>query len=245
VYASYSTGFRSGGFSGRGDPLNRTSEIEPEELTSYEVGLKSVWLDGRLVVNGSLFYNVARDVQLGLLSVDSLLGTTTLLRRNASKEVIRGGDFDIAWLALPGLRLGVDVGVLRSKYAEFDDDVPDPSLEDEDPAISPNYTMAFSAQYEVPIRYGRLGLRAYWTHTGAYNSDADGTDALRVGKFGLLDARVSLALLDERTELALFGTNLLDRRYFASGQSFGPSFGYVSRFYAPPRMYGLELRRSF
>jgi iron complex outermembrane receptor protein len=184
-------------------------------------------------------------VQLGLLSVDSQLGVTSLQRRNASKELIRGGDFELAWLALPGLTLGVDVGVLRSKYVAFDDDVPDLSLEDEQPAISPNYTMGFSAQYDVPIPYGRLGLRADWTHTGAYNSDVDGTDALRVGKFAVLDARVSLALLDERTEVALFGTNLLDRRYFTSGVNSAATFGYVTRFYAPPRMYGLELRRSF
>src|SRR5690606_17193934 len=57
TYASVSRGFKSGGFNGR--PINEgsVSAYDPEYVTAFEVGVKSDWLNRRLRVNISAFYN--------------------------------------------------------------------------------------------------------------------------------------------------------------------------------------------
>ena len=52
-------------------------------------------------------------------------------------------------------------------------------------------------------------------------------------------------LPDRKTELALFGNNLLNRSYVVNGIDFAASFGHATRFFSAPRTYGVELRRRF
>jgi iron complex outermembrane recepter protein len=68
---------------------------------------------------------------------------------------------------------------------------------------------------------------------------------LRKGKNGELDASVTLALADGRTEVVVFGNNLLNREYFTNGVNLGDSLGIAYRFFNDPRTYGIEIRRQF
>ncbi len=67
----------------------------------------------------------------------------------------------------------------------------------------------------------------------------------RTDKHGLLNARIALELQDGRTEIALYGSNLLDRRWFGNAIDLSGSFGSAIRTSMPPRRYGLEIRREF
>ena len=57
--------------------------------------------------------------------------------------------------------------------------------------------------------------------------------------------RLSLALNDGKTEIAVVGRNLLDRDYFANAINLTDSVGTTLRYYAPGRGLSLELRRLF
>jgi iron complex outermembrane receptor protein len=66
AYASYSTGFKAGSFDTRAQAvLLGTGDIpvEPEELIAYELGLKSEFLDRRMLLNASVFYYDWKDLQ--------------------------------------------------------------------------------------------------------------------------------------------------------------------------------------
>ncbi|MFA7585418.1 MAG: TonB-dependent receptor, partial [Novosphingobium sp.] len=64
VYASWSRGFRSGGFNGRGLTLFSASlPYDPETVDSYEVGIKSELFDRMLTVNLAGFYSDYKDIQ--------------------------------------------------------------------------------------------------------------------------------------------------------------------------------------
>ena len=52
-------------------------------------------------------------------------------------------------------------------------------------------------------------------------------------------------LADGRTEIVLFGSNLLDREYVADRIDFGSSLDRARSLYNAPRTYGLEIRRTF
>ena len=96
VYGTYSTGFRPGG-------NNRLAGVAPyaaDTLTNLEVGWKTAWFEHTLRVNGALFFERWRNVQLG---VTGQSGITTIV--NAADAQVKGLESDVSWLALESLEL--------------------------------------------------------------------------------------------------------------------------------------------
>jgi iron complex outermembrane receptor protein len=56
LYASFSRGFRSGGFNGRSSGPTTLGPYDPETVDAYEVGLKADWLDRTLRTNLAAYY---------------------------------------------------------------------------------------------------------------------------------------------------------------------------------------------
>ncbi len=246
VYATWTRGFKSGGFNGRATNASLTRAIDDEQLTSYELGFKSLFADNRLRINGAVFYNVYEDIQLSIPRIDGLLLV------NAGRAEIRGAELEVRAIALPGLELSSTLGVTNGRYTEFDHatDPTDPALPEnpEDRALlgTPTYTMNFGASYQLPLgRFGDLRARTDWTHVGRSGTDVVDSRILRKGKHGELDAQLGWMMPDGLTEVVLFGSNLLDREYVANGIDFGGSFGHAALLYNAPRTYGMELRRAF
>lgn len=89
LYATYSTGFRPGG-------NNRRVEIGPyrnDTLTNFELGWKTTWLNGRLRVNGAVFYERWKDVQLAVSGPNAI---TDLL--NIGNAAVKGMETDVEWV---------------------------------------------------------------------------------------------------------------------------------------------------
>ncbi len=88
-YYRFAQGFRSGGFSLRGsEPATRPITFEPEGTDAHEVGLKSSWLDGRLVLNAAGFYTTVDGGQFSsILSGVSAVGTNTLILNHGETEI--------------------------------------------------------------------------------------------------------------------------------------------------------------
>jgi len=70
-------------------------------------------------------------------------------------------------------------------------------------------------------------------------------DNVRQDRYGLLNGRLAWELWDGRTTLALYGRNLLDRRYIAGGEQLNDTQGVSLVFFGRPRTYGIEILRRF
>jgi iron complex outermembrane recepter protein len=239
VYGSYATGFRNGGFDLAALIPEQTDEIDPEDITSYEIGLKSIWLERRLLVKAAAFSTVQHDVRLAA----NLVGIGMDGDGNAGDAVLRGGELEMVLLVTERLGLSASLGALRARYSDLSAEFQ--RLDGERLALAPNYTMSFGVDYRVPVgSFGMLGMRTAWSHHGSQQNDPSGADQTLSNKYALLDGRLSLLLPDGKTEIAAFGTNLLDRRYFNNAAA-SLEFGTASRIFGPPRQYGLEILRSF
>jgi iron complex outermembrane recepter protein len=253
VYASFTRGFKSGGFNGRADSPALTDEIDDERLTTYEVGFKSMLWDNRLRLAGAVFDSIYEDIQLSANRSNPLSGANQTFVTNAGEARIRGAELEMRAILLPGLELSSALGVTHARYTDFD--VPplgpnDSQLADdpEDRQLpnTPAYTMNFALSYGFDVgQLGNLRARADWTHVGRSGTDTVDTPELRKGKHGELDAQLIWAWPDGTTELVLFGDNLFDREYLTNGINLGTSFGHALRVYNEPRTYGMELRRRF
>ncbi len=243
VYASYNEGFQSGGFNGSAASEDETDDLENEELVAYELGLKSTWLGGRVVFNAAGFYNILTEgTRVPLFTLENgQLAESSVLDVGAT---VLGGEVEVGLLPMQGLQLRASLGAQKGELDDFQAGRANGLSEARLPAV-PNVTMNFTVDYERELfNFGTLGLRTSWTHRGKQNPDIQGRRELDVGKYGLLDGRVSLELPDGQTEIAAYGTNLLDRRYFIGGFT-AADFGFVNRFFGPPRFYGVEVRRRF
>ena len=250
-YASWSRGFKSGGFNGRATGGAELESYDPEEIESWEVGLKSSLFDRRLQLNFAAFYSDYEDIQTTVTGVDpDNLAIFTAVIENASEATVKGLELEAVAQPMPGLHLTASFGLLDAEYDEWKDIDPTTGAvidkSDLDFAGGPNFTMNLAARYTFAfLKLGTMNARAEWAHAGSRFNDPENQDGLFAGKTGLLSARIALELNDGQTEIAIFGKNLLDRRYLANGINFEDIAGFVAGYYGPERTYGIEVRRDF
>jgi outer membrane receptor protein involved in Fe transport len=167
--------------------------------------------------------------------------------------VIRGAEIEMRALPIPALDLRVGLGFTDAEYREFEDVRPlglgaalvPVSRRGEEFFNTPNFTGTFSAAYTFyDTGLGDVTARLNWFHQNEVNFSPQ-SDLLKQGTLGLLSGQVTLMLKDGKTEIALFGENLLNRRYVSSGIGFEDGFLAGFAYFGPPRMYGVEIRRSF
>jgi iron complex outermembrane recepter protein len=112
LYASYSTGYRAGGF-------NNSSEVsyDPENIKAFEVGLKTDLLDRRLRFNVTGFHYDYQDLQV--TSPRELNGRIQAFTQNAASAKIWG--VEIESIIRPSETFNVDIafGYLNTKFGDF------------------------------------------------------------------------------------------------------------------------------
>jgi iron complex outermembrane receptor protein len=128
AYASYSTGFRAGGFSSAAvapvAPVTPAESVAslgpwaPETTGSFETGVKSEWFEHRLQFNLTGFwtdYNNLQEYQF-----EGYAGASELLNPvNAGSEVARGIEMQAVAVPVQGLRLDAAVGYLDARFTKY------------------------------------------------------------------------------------------------------------------------------
>jgi iron complex outermembrane receptor protein len=249
TYASFSKGFKSGGFNGRyGAPLPGPTSFEPEQVTSYEIGAKTEWFGRRLRANAALFRSFYDDVQV--LVFDGGIPRTI----NAAEGRISGFELELTALVASRLRVQASYGWLDAGYTRLDPAVigsfgtpiVNPLALGYRFVNSPRNTAAAAAQYELPLgRWGLMTLRGDLLSRSATANDAVNTPELIQPEVTTVNARLTIAPREGRWSASAFATNLTDRRYFTSGVADEPGFGQVEINAAPPREWGVSVAVSF
>ena len=94
AYGSVSRGFKAGGFNVFSISMTDQARYAPETVTSYELGLKSLLAEGRLRLNGAVFYLDYRDLQVNqLVLVGQIPQFTT---SNAASASSKGVEVEVA-----------------------------------------------------------------------------------------------------------------------------------------------------
>ncbi len=113
AYSTIAQGYRPSGFNYRADD-EATRRFREEKSWTYEVGLKSFWLDNRLTSNLSLFYTNVNDYQVLLTDNDGFF------RNVANANVnITGLEFEVKSQPLQGLDLTAGIGYVNSKFQNY------------------------------------------------------------------------------------------------------------------------------
>jgi iron complex outermembrane recepter protein len=213
---------RSGGWNA---PLATVQDepFRPEKLTDYELGLKADLFGGALAVSGDVFYGKYDDMQrlLARLNPD---GTPVTLVTNAGRARISGAELETSWRITLRASLEGTFGWTDARYQTFVYSpvagAPAQDLSGNAFYQTPRLQAAVAGAYQIPTPAGDLILRAdyAWQDKIEFNVI---NDFNYQGAYGTANARVALASRARTWEIALFGTNLTDKRYAYTGGTLG------------------------
>jgi iron complex outermembrane recepter protein len=118
LYASVSTGFRSGGFNSGQNTAALQPTFAPEKVLAFEVGSKNRFADNTIQINVAGFYNKYTNLQE---QRQVPVGTTTLsIIENSGKARAYGAELEAIWKPVNALTLGTSFSYLNAKYTKYD-----------------------------------------------------------------------------------------------------------------------------
>ncbi len=252
AYASIDRGFKAGGFNiGIITSVAERTQVDPEYLTSYEIGLKTTLLDRRLRLNLSAFYYDYTDLQV--LSVNRQAGSAvpTLGLDNAADATIKGIEVEATAVPADWLDLGLNLGLLDAKYKNYLSGAIDPVTGDPRDFSgnrmpgAPKFTASTFAQVTIPLGEFETRWRVEYNYTGKkyYNNAEDELISSGEG-YGLLNLRVAFANPEQGWELAAWAKNVTGKAYIVDATDTS-GFGFVPRYYGERATYGAELSFRF
>jgi iron complex outermembrane recepter protein len=251
AYFTASRGFKSGGFNVRAQSNIFPKSAEPfddEILDVGEVGLKSVLVDGQLVLNTAAFHGKYKDIQVSTFTAydsnndgveDAFFGNFI----NAGNATMNGVEveFDatpqsIGWLALNGYLSYLDL-----EPDEVLDSNRDGFVDTQVITNAPEWTGGLRFNFDFPVASGLLTASV----GGAYRSEATLTNEggsfagqpvrpITEDAYTLYDAWVSWLSPDAKWRFGLNAKNLTDEEYLTNGYNI-PALGIRTGSFGAPR----------
>ena len=244
IYASYSQGFKGGGFDPRGvstacraptggacnaQQIYDFMSFDPERVTSYELGYRASLFDRRLNFSLAVFHADYTDVQVPGSAATVINGQQTFIgiTTNAGKARFQGVEFEgNAVLARSfatdrdQLSFAWSLGYINADYLEFIDargiDVADLRAIQN----TPEWTLSGTLNYGMPLGHGMLNFITTLSYRSATQQFELRIPGLDQPGYALWEANLVWRSDDDRWSFGLHGRNLTNKRYVTSGYNF-------------------------
>ena len=214
-YATYSEGFRSGGFAQRiFPPLDEALDFEPEFVDSYELGFK--YQNDFLTFNGAGFFTDYTAIQ-GRGEREGFVG---LIESNVGNGEIKGIELEALVNPTDGLYVELSYGFTDAEYTEItvaEGLVSDIDIDDEFDHV-PEHSFAGSITKEFNLDTGAALIArvdtTYWTE---YFNDPDNSPEILTPDTFLANASIRWIPENDKYNLTVGVKNLTDKEYLQSG----------------------------
>ena len=272
LFATASTGFKSGGFSGSQNARDR--EFGPESSDNYEIGLKGDFADGRVRANLTVFRTELSDQQSSIFNPVSLAFTIS----NAGELRTQGIEADFVFVPVDELTINASVGYLDSEYQSLTGVEPPPGFGNlgdlpnsfvnadgevsldlaglrrhDSPewqgAVSATWRQAFSGSSEMDWY-----VQGSWFYTDSMNKSADLGPLFELPSRSLFNLGAGFGPNDGRWDVSLWAKNITDEKYCTgvNNQSFagffvpgGAGVGISKCDLGAPSTWGVQGRINF
>jgi iron complex outermembrane receptor protein len=238
TYASVSRSYQAGGLNSATD-LKSDADFNPSHSWNFEAGLKSKWLEDRLLANVAVFYTDTRDYQIYRINGAD---PTQAYIVNADHVSSYGAEFDMTLRPCTNLDLSAAFGATEAEFNHFTDKKNGTSFDHNDVNFVPEFTANIAAQYRFPFNiYARVEFQSI----GQYYLDE--ANSAKQAAYGLFNARLGYHC--DHFEIYVFGKNLFDKRYVNNAldlRSSQPGFeDLLIRQPGDPRIIGIGLSANF
>ncbi|MFT8518381.1 TonB-dependent receptor [Acetobacter syzygii] len=258
LYYKMSKGFKPGGFSANNTQVQaQLDPFKPETVLTYELGLKSDPIPGRLRLNGAAFYNDFHNQQVvGTVLIPNFGPLSEIT--NAPKSESWGVEATLEAHPFGHLYLTQNIGWQRGNFQNF------PNVDRAATnayykahnvwrAIernfngvdngSPKLTLNGDATWRQPLPTGfRLDLGPDWQYRGSQAIAVGGTGFYRLPPYFLLGAHVTLHSPSQLWDVTVYARNILNRHYAESGGMATTTYFYIP---GEPRFIGGRISCHF
>lgn len=226
LYASASTGYKSGGYDSLVAPVTAQDHLgfEPEETTNFELGYKGI-LSQNLITNASVYNLELTNQQTSVDSLDpndpSGAAKPIILNRDTD---ITGIELDMRWKPTDSLTLGV-ITEIRSMDittpAHFNNIGERIEQETRSEDAATNYTLTFDLLPDWEYAEGNFSFHVdyqFVENTSHLNpSIPDFVFEIDGYTNDIQNLNARFSWYNDNLELAVWGKNLLDERYVSGG----------------------------
>jgi iron complex outermembrane receptor protein len=236
-YASYAEGFKGGGYDNRSaDVLIAHTPFAPETVDTYEVGVKSDWLNHALRANLSLFYNDYTNLQSTIYITPFI---TQLV--NAAQAHTDGVELETTLVPIDGLTWTNSGGYLDSAYDQFlNASKTGAAATGNRLPLAPRFNYTSALDYQLPdIIPGEIHVGGDVQFQTRSFSDVLNNPQAAIPQQTLLDFHLSYTTPDSRWTGLFTVRNALNDRYNQSGTYAPPTYYYLEN---PPQSFLFTLR---
>ncbi len=240
VFASFKTGFKSGGIDNSALPSNSLSQaaasgdfssliFKSEEAIGGEIGFKSQFSNRDVTLNVTAYQYVFKDLQVQNFNASTIQFITS----NAGELTTKGVDIEARWnTPVDGLSFSSNLSYLDAKYT---DDFLQPgsqggtvNLRGRRGSQAPEWSGNFAADWNIPLSDNlELFMSGNATYNDGYITDETSLNDYVQPSFWTLDTNVSIGHPDGNWKLSLIATNLTDKIFAitSGGRPFLPPGG--------------------
>ncbi|MFT4912636.1 MAG: iron complex outermembrane receptor protein [Brevundimonas sp.] len=252
-YASFSTGFKSGGFDMRGDAIltpDTVNGYNPETVDSYEIGLKGSAFNRRLSFSSAVFYNEYQDQQV-TTQVPAGASIASFVD-NVGSSTISGAEFEGTLHIMDSLTANFAIGYLDATFDEFQrynlgtaqyENIADQVVLQN----APKYTGYLGLTWRGQVAGGALAVTPSISYRDDYSQFEFPNPILDQKAYSLVDLSVVWTAPNDKLTLGVYGKNLTDEEYRIGGYNFpGAAFNdSLIGYYGPPRTVSAMLQVKF
>lgn len=239
IYASFSRGFKSGGFVQRVfPPQAAVPEFGSETAESYELGFKSQLFDRMLTLNGAAFLTKYDDLQVQVFT------GIAPVTKNAASADIKGVELEARLAPGNGWFLEGSLGYLDPEFTQIDPAAAEITLDSKFERVS-KWTLSAALSKSFAFANGaELMARIDWSYrSGAYMDALNSPELFQPG-YSLINSNISYTVPNGNITLSAGVTNLTDKRYLQTGV-YGSSFGLYEHLYSRPREWSASVKWDF
>jgi iron complex outermembrane receptor protein len=280
-YASYARSFKTGGITlngvpsdNAGNPILSAATVEPEKVNSYELGLKTQFLDRKATFNVAAYRTDVHNYQATV--TNNAVGVLRGYLANVDKVRVQGAETDFSYRPNENWNFYVNAAYTDGKYESFIDAPCPPELAGGTTvtgtqvpgaaatpgALSPancdvsgqwlpgvsKWSGSWGVQYQHPVSFLGSAGEVYFGYDGfarsRWSSNASRSIYTDVGGYGLASFRFGFRTADT-WDVYAWVKNAFDRDYFEQLATTPGNTGLIAGQPADPRTWGLTLRAKF
>jgi len=243
LYASYSEGFKSGGFFARQANYLIDPSYDPEYVENYEFGWKTTLLDGRMILNGAFFRSDYTDKQESILIPVNLANVATVVR-NASSLEMQGLELEMRYLINENWDVLMTYGYLDSEYDDYFADLTGDGIVTDNsdlvPRNTPENTFGLTTAYTTQVGDGELQARVSYRWRDSMEAESSNNPLGSLDSIVNVNATLSYEI--DKYRVSLWGRNLTDERE----ERWSTIGGLTSRgWWNEPSTWGVTFSASF
>ncbi|MDO6854666.1 TonB-dependent receptor [Cellulophaga lytica] len=218
--------------------------LSDETVWSYELGLKSLMLDNKLQFDINGYYYDYSNFQTTIARLDETDGLVILPNDSGSATAL-GFEAAMQYQFAKSSSFFANYGYIDASFDDKDSDGNPQQLAGNTFRLTPEHS--FSAGFNInPTLSEKVAvfLRPTYTYKSKVFFEETNLPNISQDGYGLLNIRTGITIQD-RYEISLYATNVLDEEFIIDAGNTGGAFGIPTFIAGPPAFYGLQLSVKF